>query len=508
MGSAKRKTEFEVRPLSKKQKVDPLTVDKTHILDIQPLGNLILADDNAGKRSIEMRSNGLGYFGPWPDELILSFLQLLGPKDLRNLGYTSRIFSAFALQDDLWKHLFVRLVREMIPKKWYGTWRRTFYSIDELSEARFSCAGFYSDALYRPFYCSAVNISTYLSQFRNRHIDQKIQRFKKCPSQEEFDSKLAFEPFIIENFEWPRWKLTDLEAEFNDIEFQQECVQWPLKIYSEYMKSNSDESPLYLFDKNFARKTKLTDEYNVPEIFKTDYFTLLADIRPDYRWIIIGPERSGSTFHKDPNATSAWNAVVEGEKYWIMFPPNVLPPGVYTSEDESEVTSPLSIAEWLIEFHKGAIQKTEYLDGFCKAGEVLYVPSGWWHLVINITSTIALTQNFVPLPHVRNVLRFLKDRKEQISGFQRKVDAHSTNNIEYGMVKDDDETPDIDVYEFFLSKLRGLGSNELPVRELAKINDLASGSESASQWEKLVNEKETTFNFGFGFESENEEDEE
>ena len=66
---------------------------------------------------------------------------------------------------------------------------------------------------------------------------------------------------------------------------------------------------------------------------------------------------SGSTFHKDPNATSAWNAVITGSKYWIMFPSSSTlppPPGVFVSADQSEVTSPLSIAEWLLGFHAEA----------------------------------------------------------------------------------------------------------------------------------------------------------
>lgn len=37
----------------------------------------------------------------------------------------------------------------------------------------------------------------------------------------------------------------------------------------------------------------------VPEYFAEDLFSLLGENgRPDYRWIIMGPEKSGSTFHK------------------------------------------------------------------------------------------------------------------------------------------------------------------------------------------------------------------
>src|SRR5208282_5608970 len=153
--------------------------------------------------------------------------------------------------------------------------------------------------------------------------------------------------------QWPafkKWSVEYLLEQFPSSEatFQIESVEWSLPTYVEYMSSNRDESPLYLFDKDFATKTTangitLEEDYWIPETFKEDLFTLLGNARPDHRWLIVGPKRSGSTFHKvhlfekgsenqDPNATSAWNAVISGSKLWVLFPPSITPPGVFVSD--------------------------------------------------------------------------------------------------------------------------------------------------------------------------------
>ncbi|KAI9828721.1 MAG: hypothetical protein M1832_001826 [Thelocarpon impressellum] len=244
------------------------------------------------------------------------------------------------------------------------------------------------------------------------------------------------------------------------------------------MGDSSDESPLYLFDSRFVEKLGLAvgreaaGGYWAPECFGEDLFAVLDQKRPDCRWLIIGPERSGSTFHKDPNATSAWNAVIRGAKYWIMFPPSKAsppPPGVFVSADQSEVTSPLSIAEWLLGFHAEARKTKGCVEGICTAGEVLHVPSGWWHLVVNLAPSIAITQNFIPRQHLRAALSFLRDRPSQVSGF----------------------APDVaDPFRAFVEGLRSKGYGDLLGETLAGMERGGLGvgkMKRKRRWDEVVN---------------------
>ncbi len=191
---------------------------------------------------------------------------------------------------------------------WCGTWRSTFFKLPANCRSQVSCQNLFSDVLHRPFLCAHTSLVPYTS---NIPAHNAIPRLKDL-SGLDFSHTWTRRPFILTLpvQEWPvyrEWSTEAMLEKYGDVSFRAEAVDWPLKTYVEYMNDNQDESPLYLFDRSFVEKMDICvgrdGQYWVPSCFGEDLFSVLGEQRPDSRWLIVGPERSGSTFHKDPNAT-------------------------------------------------------------------------------------------------------------------------------------------------------------------------------------------------------------
>lgn len=49
------------------------------------------------------------------------------------------------------------------------------------------------------------------------------------------------------------------------------------------------------------------------------------------------------------------------------------------------MATPVSLVEWFLNFYEAAQEAdTKPVEGIVRAGEVLFVPRGWWHLAINL----------------------------------------------------------------------------------------------------------------------------
>ncbi|VDO85643.1 unnamed protein product [Heligmosomoides polygyrus] len=198
-------------------------------------------------------------------------------------------------------------------------------------------------------------------------------------------------------------------------------VRMKLKYYAEYMKTTNDDSPLYIFDGTFGEQWATEDmlhDYEVPTIFQYNLFDVLGahKKRPSYRWIVIGPARSGTNIHIDPLGTSAWNALIHGHKRWVFIHPDTPRELVHIPKDQRGV-HPKEAVTWFNTVYKRICEGNWPFDKYpvleCRQnpGETLFVPCGWWHVVINEDETVAVTQNFcspVNLVHVYPTL--LKQR--------------------------------------------------------------------------------------------------
>ncbi|KAG5475627.1 hypothetical protein LSCM4_04209 [Leishmania orientalis] len=205
-----------------------------------------------------------------------------------------------------------------------------------------------------------------------------------------------------------------------------EYTYMSLEDYVHYATEQSDERPIYMFDAEFGSVLDAERLYTVPPYFaRDDFFSALGDRRPKFRWIIAGPRRAGSSFHVDPNYTNAWNANMTGRKRWLLFPPGATPPGVVPSADMAEVATPVSLTEWLLNYYDASLQELQHCgyECICEPGDIIFVPCGWWHYVINLEDSIAITQNYVSRCNLPKVIKFLRAMKRSISGIDEDTDT-------------------------------------------------------------------------------------
>lgn len=162
-----------------------------------------------------------------------------------------------------------------------------------------------------------------------------------------------------------------------------------------------------------------------------------------------------------------------------MYPPEVVPPGVFPSPDGADVATPVSITEWFMNFYGETKKRAERpIECICREGEVVFVPRGWWHIVINLEESIAITQNFVSRSNILNVLEFLSRPNSQhlVSGTKDRVN----------------------LYEKFRSRYESLypGSVEA-IKEKTEAREAAHRRAKVSIWDNAADSMTGGFKFGF-----------
>lgn len=442
---------------------------------VQPLGNLLFS-----AFSHNIRDSGLGSLSILGDETLCEILGYLEATDLATLSLVSRAFYVFSYQDSLWRNLVLEKFGGNFRFKldWRCTYAAAMPPYSPPPWPPLKVTGFFSDYLFQSWLCSSLKMKEewLLVDNIDRRNDLSVQEF--IDRYEEPNRPVIITDALSNWSALGKWSKEYLVKAARDVKLAVGPVEMAMDKYFLYSDSACEERPLYLFDPKFGEKIPiLNEDYEVPIYFREDLFSILGKERPDYRWLIIGPARSGSSFHIDPNSTSAWNAVVKGAKKWILFPPDVDPPGVHPSPDGVEVAAPVSIMEWFMNFYEQTkLWKKRPVECICRTGEVMFIPNGWWHLVVNLEDSIAITQNYVSRSNLVNVLEFLNrpNSAQLVSGTRDRVNLYD--------------------------KFKSMYERSFPgsIKELErKAEEKAKHSKTVSFWETATDAKVGGFKFGF-----------
>jgi len=228
---------------------------------------------------------------------------------------------------------------------------------------------------------------------------------------EEFDR--PGRPVVIEDLatSWPamRWTPDELARRYGHVSVKvskaskdgEKPIHMSLAEYVRYMAKPATSRPWYLTSWDFTQECpELRNDFELPRYFAEDYLARLApDIRPKLLWIFMGPPGSGFKLHVDIGHTAAWNAQLMGVKEWILYAP----------EDDERMYEgePDAFAPDLKRFPRLA-EATPWRTTL-GPGEVIFVPSRWWHQTRIAETSVSVTGNYANDTNLSTVLSWLRN---------------------------------------------------------------------------------------------------
>jgi histone arginine demethylase JMJD6 len=221
----------------------------------------------------------------------------------------------------------------------------------------------------------------------------------------------------------PSWaRMSMSSAKVSLLEYQRYCAN----------NADGDATPLYVFDPDFLKPDSLfangdsvTAEFSVPPCFSHDEMACCtgSSFRPlPPAWLLVGAKSSGTPIHNHP-MTVAWNALLSGCKLWCCLPPNVPERFLLLNledddddddDDEQESAFDISALEWFGQC--GALPENAYVI-VQRPGEVVFLPAGWFHVVLNIELSTAMSFSLALRKDFPELMPLLKESDPEFAAF-------------------------------------------------------------------------------------------
>ena len=277
-------------------------------------------------------------FSVLSDKLLLAVLaRVERAKDLSGLALVSKAFYVFSRHDKLWRRLCFRAHRGNFRFK--RSWRHTTLLQPESdpspeeypAELRVPELG--SLLLYRRWYIANCDKKAF--DISVSHIE-KVAGMSVADFEEKY-LKIG-RPVVLTDAmgDWTakEWTVEKILEKYGDCRFRLNWGEWDdakdkykriymtMRDFWRYCRQQHDTEPGYIFDGAFWKNDRvpgMLQEFNRTKYFTEDLFSVLGEHRPDFRWFLCGPAGSGSPWHTDPHATSAWNGLLHGSENFFLF---------------------------------------------------------------------------------------------------------------------------------------------------------------------------------------------
>jgi histone arginine demethylase JMJD6 len=179
-----------------------------------------------------------------------------------------------------------------------------------------------------------------------------------------------------------------------------ETFALPLSLFLGHVGDSSPRTWTYLQDELFLPyRTTLANDIGTCEYLKEDFFQLFPkDIRPWWSFLLWGTAYSRSTLHIDPYNWTGTNAVLYGAKRWKMIPPGQ-DHLLYVKPNQSsnfplncpKYNSPTDTYDQKSLHAYPLSQEARAIEFVQQPGEILIIPTGWWHQAFNEVPTLAVS---------------------------------------------------------------------------------------------------------------------
>ncbi|KAF8519376.1 Clavaminate synthase-like protein [Hysterangium stoloniferum] len=191
----------------------------------------------------------------------------------------------------------------------------------------------------------------------------------------------------------------------------QERTEHPLREVIGLWKSGLGKD-LYVKDWHLAKSEHQKGKppfYETPDIFRDDWMNAFweQEGKDDFRFVYMGPAGTFTPLHRDVYTSYSWSTNVTGVKLWHLFPPTVSHHlRRYPDRTTSEIV--YDVRDVDLRTFKGfekALQEILVVEQ--PPGWTIFVPSGWYHQVENLTDTVSINHNWCNINNLPSIYKSL-----------------------------------------------------------------------------------------------------